>query len=106
MKKIAFGLLVTGITVTSAVMGQNINTDPTYSIHNYKHPNKVKEAREANKDHVLSFGYVRSKKWFSHNYKQQNNNLNQPIEGGLIPSKKEPRSSNALTDPRNYKTHQ
>jgi len=46
MKKIALGLLVISLTITYTVMGQNINNDPTYSVNNYKHPNKAKEAKE------------------------------------------------------------
>ena len=101
MKKIALGLLVISLTTTYTVMGQNINNDPTYSVNNYKHPNKAKEAKEINKDKTVCF--KSGPKFAFGNYKQQNN-ITTPAKEELNYSKKEG-DYNALTNPENYKIH-
>ena len=79
--------------------------DPTYSVHNYKNPYKASVAREKNLDNQMHFEYVKPNKKVSRNYKHQTGNIALKKEGALIPSKTEAQSTNALTNPRNYKTH-
>lgn len=106
MKKIAMLVLAVSFTTAFNVVGQDINkNDPTYSVNNYKHPNKAKIAKENSKDEFAAVIYVESKNKASRNYKQQNNSSSAPLEGIVFLSGKKPASTNALVNPANYKTH-
>jgi hypothetical protein len=63
-------LMMTGLLILGCVIayGQRVKNDPTYSINNYKHPNKAAEAKKLNLDpHTnLETAEVNS----SDNYKQ------------------------------------
>jgi len=84
------------------IMGQSINNDPTYSINNYKHPNKAKEAKETGKNNMICFKVSHSQT--GGNYKQQNNNI-RAFRGNRKSDTNKLTQYNSLTNPGNYKTH-
>jgi len=70
MKKI---LMIALIVVTAQVSwGQRINHDPSYSMNNYKHPNKAAYAKEHNLDRAVKL--EKSTVLQNDNYKQAYNN--------------------------------
>lgn len=86
--------------------------DPTYSIHNYKHPNKAREAQQKIKyEKSESYYYViPSEVEINRNYKQQNNlskvntkGIKRFYNGEIIPAKREPKNVNSVFSNRNYK---
>lgn len=99
---IYFMLAVVSTTVSAQV---NYSKDPTYSVHNYKHPNKAAVAKEKNLDRLIHLEYVESGNNAPVNYKQQAGKPSPVIQGALIPSGNEVKSTNALANPRNYKTN-
>lgn len=86
--------------------------DPTYSIHNYKHPNKAREAKQKIKfEKSESYMYVNPSEIESNrNYKQQNNlGKSNPViirrvyKEELTADKKQPINQNSVFSNRNYK---
>jgi hypothetical protein len=75
--------------------------DPSYSVHNYKHPNKAAEAREKNYDHLQHFEYANEETPSHRNYKAQNH----PVTGGggILPTAPTEKNINSIHSRRNYK---
>jgi hypothetical protein len=82
-------------------MAQNRH-DPSYSVHNYKHPNKAAEAAKNNYDHLQSFDYHEVKGTAHRHYKAQNNRR-VVTEGGVIPAVPVEKNTNSMFSRRNYK---
>ena len=68
--KIVFVLAIVLFSMDS--YGQRWKKDPTYSPHNYKHPNKAAVAKEADSKRFKDIKYVDALVPVSSNYKAQN----------------------------------
>lgn len=80
------------------------SNDPTYSVHNYKHPNKAQVAKALDLDKQLHLPYVEpSADNSSANYKAQAKPVGISQHGALIPSQGIEKNVNAMENPRNYK---
>lgn len=80
--------------------------DPSYSVHNYKHPNKAKIAKEKNLDDLNYVQYNEPTKEnykARHNYKQQNNKRKSNNEGAIVNTKKVEKNTNSVFSKNNYK---
>ena len=112
MKNILIISAIVFATSYNVFAQDNHKYDPTYSIHNYKHPNKAKVAKERIKyDTSGTYVYVAPAEIErNRNYKQQNNlgksystGVRRAYKGEAIPSKKEPVNQNSVFSNRNYK---
>ena len=82
--------------------------DNSYSVHNYKQPNKVAIASKYNLDRLNTFTYINPAPVFEVNkwsYKSQNvgNKTRVSDSGAVVPTTKIKKSRNALESPANYK---
>ena len=81
-------------------------SNPAYSVHNYKQPDKAALARKYNLDGLKTFTYVEAKATndlAQRNYKAQAISSEPITTGAVIPTtaQKEPR--NSIDSPANYK---
>lgn len=81
-------------------------SNPAYSVHNYKQPDKAALARKYNLDGLNTFNYLEvnaSNDLTQRNYKAQATSAEPRTTGAVIPvtTRKEPR--NSIDSPANYK---
>jgi hypothetical protein len=81
-------------------------SNPAYSVHNYKQPDKAALARKYNLDGLKTFNYVEANAandLNQRNYKAQAASTEPRTTGAIIPTttRKEPR--NSIDSPANYK---
>jgi hypothetical protein len=96
-KNLIFVVTLTLISIAS--YGQKWKNDPSYSIHNYKHPNKADLAKKADLARLEEIPYVKAMVPVSRNYKAQNLQIARKPEVVSVISVP---SRNATTN-RNYK---
>ena len=100
MKKLA--IIISALFITISLNGQSIS-DPSYSVNNYKHPNKAAYAK-ANFDQSTKLEYRKGRKLSNINYKQQNSMVAySENNGAMAPVKKEEKNRNGWNSKRNYK---
>ena len=90
-----FALLI----ITSAkINAQTKVNDPSYSVHNYKHPNKAAYARKHNLDHLQTFDYINEEKPQTQLGSSRDYKHNQAKE-----KQREDKNDNGFFSKRNYK---
>jgi hypothetical protein len=96
----AIFILVLGMTIK--LQAQN---DPSYSVHNYKHPNKAAYAKKHNLDKLNYFEYKNESKLDNskRNYKDQRNVGNESTSGAVITTAPVEKNPNGFFSKRNYK---
>ena len=83
------------ILAVNFAFGQRVDRDPTYSIHNYKHPNKAAYARKhLDRSIALEMVDVHG----NHNYKQPFNNA-PTTKKGAVASRKMDKSTKSYKHP-------
>ena len=97
IRLLIFGILLLFTVSTTAQR----HRDQSYSVHNYKHPNKAAEAASNDYDHLNKFSYKEAKGTRHRNYKAQNH---PPVqEGGIVPQEPIEKPTNSVFSKRNYK---
>jgi hypothetical protein len=72
------------ILLSMLTYGQNLKNDPTYSVNNYKHPNKAALARKLDLDKVTKFEIIKVN--VNNNYKQVfNTPMNKASYAAAVP---------------------
>ena len=95
MKKIVTASVM--MFIGSLAFGQRgVERDPTYSVHNYKHPNKAAYARKHNLDRMTVLETVEVRQ--NDNYKQPRNNGAITKKGALV-SRKMDKSTKSYKHP-------
>ena len=79
MKAFFLGLFMTALSLVT--FGQDRSIDPSYSVHNYKHPNKAAYAKKHNLDNPTKFGQIEVVQ--ADNYKQSHR-LTRSMKAGVI----------------------
>jgi hypothetical protein len=64
--------LISAILISLSGYGQKWKSDPSYSVHNYKHPNKAAIAKKADTARLQNITYMEALVPVSRNYKAQN----------------------------------
>src|SRR6187399_1886384 len=95
-----FILFLVLIQFGNAAMAQK-RRDPSYSVHNYKHPNKAAEAKAEGYDDLQKLDYTDVKGTTHRNYKAQNQSPAQ--EGAVVPQQPVEKAKNSVFSRRNYK---
>lgn len=96
-------ILSIAILLHSLIDGYSQNRrDPSYSVHNYKHPNKAEEAAKNDYDHLQKFEYQKIRGNAHRNYKAQNQ-TSSTYEAGVVPAAPIEKRTNSVFSNRNYK---
>ncbi len=80
--------------------------NPTYSIHNYKHPAHAELAKKYNLDRIIVLEYIPAVPRIGQingNYKRQATHSQQQVSGGIIPTAPAEKQINGVNSPANYK---
>ncbi|MES2734057.1 MAG: hypothetical protein V4714_20080 [Bacteroidota bacterium] len=112
MKKLAY--LLTGILFITVYTAHaqspksfKFKSNPAYSVHNYKQPDKAALAKKYNLERLQTFTYVEATpaaEVVNRNYKAQAATTNvSPASGAVIPTSTRKQSRNGLDSPANYK---
>ena len=99
MKALIIGVFT--LVMVSNSYGQKM--DATYSVHNYKHPNKSEKAKLYKKEGFVSEAYTEDNSNNTRNYKRQNNNSSTP-SGASFKSDPIRKEKNPLTSRNHYKS--
>lgn len=102
---IVFLLTAVGSAHAQSPVVFKYKNNPTYSIHNYKHPAHAELAKRYNLDHTIVLDYIpvipRVDKT-TRNYKIHTGHSQQQVSGGILPTSKE-KQVNGVNSPANYK---
>ena len=80
--------------------------DPSYSVHNYKHPNKAAIAKKHQLDPLITIEYSRPRPAMDkvqRNYKAQGAPIQRQPSGAVIPVAPYKEKFNSMNSPANYK---
>jgi hypothetical protein len=80
--------------------------DPSYSVHNYKHPNKAALASKYKLDPAITFKYIKVTPIADNaqrNYKNQGVRIQRQLSGAVIPVTPYKEKFNSMDSPANYK---
>lgn len=101
MKKL---IILIAVMYMSILVNAQSKNDPSYSAHNYKHPNKAEYAKEHNLDKNLKLNYERGDRNLSvQNYKRQDVGAEKQ-SGATVPITKIENNRNGFNSKRNYKS--
>jgi hypothetical protein len=109
MKKPAYILIALLFLAGSTAFAQSPvkfrhKSNPAYSVHNYKQPDKAAVAKQLNLDGTQTFAYVDATPEASqaaHYYKAQAVQSPAPVSGAVVPTDKKARKG--INSPANYK---
>ena len=100
-------VLILAAFSTQAQVQLKHSYDPSYSVHNYKHPDKAAFARKFNLERQMTFVYVAPEPTNAgagrFNYKQQAGRTAAPTSGAVVPTAPESKNRWGLDSPANYK---
>ena len=102
---IIFLLAVVGSANAQSPVVFKYKNNPTYSIHNYKHPAHAELAKKYNLDRIIVLDYIPAVPRIGQlngNYKRQATSSQQQVSGAIVPTPKE-KQVNGVNSPANYK---
>lgn len=111
MKIQAFIILVFLVLVAHTMKAQSpvvfkYKYDPSYSVHNYKHPNKAALASKYKLDPMVKLEYIKATPVMDkaqRNYKAQGRPIQIQLSGAVIPVTHRKDGVNSMHSPANYK---